>query len=74
MRQSTGPIGMSKGALRTCGVLLGKYLLFQDHNYVCKVLINSKKKKGMLCNLFVEHCMIPMLAQELEKIDEEMHE
>ena len=22
MRQSTGPIGMSKGALRTCGVLL----------------------------------------------------
>ena len=40
-----------------------KYQLIQDHNYVCKVLINSKKKKGMLCNLFVEHCMFIALTR-----------
>ena len=37
-------------------VITEKILLFEDHNYVCTMLINSQKKRGMLCNLFVEHC------------------
>ena len=32
--------------------------LFQHHNYVCKVLINSKKKNVMLCNLFVANSKV----------------
>ena len=48
---------LAKNVKTHASQLLRKYQLFQHHNYVCKVLINSKKKKVMLCNLFVVNSM-----------------
>ena len=65
MRQSTGPIGMSKGALRTCGVLLKNINYFRATIMHVKCYIIQKQKKGMLSNLFVEHCTLLRVATHL---------
>ena len=52
--------------------LLRKYQLFQHHNYVCNVLINSKKKRVMLCNLFVVNSICLATRSEAEEAMREL--